>query len=167
MKDRPSISLLRDILRYDEGTGLFYWKVDWSSKAKAGDQAMRTKMASGHLVGMVNGVQLYAHIVAVAIKTGEWPVGEVDHKDTDPGNNRWKNLRPATSTENKQNRKVQSNSSSGLKGAFFCKDTGRWRSKIKTPNGMVELGRFDTPEAAHAAYAAAAIKYHGDFARTE
>ena len=42
----------------------------------------------------------------------------------------------------------------------------RWRAAIYKKRRM-HLGTFSTPKAAHAAYAAAARKLHGKFARTK
>ena len=44
---------------------------------------------------------------------------EVDHKDGNPSNNRLSNLRLATSRQQKQNKRVQSNNRARLKGAYY------------------------------------------------
>lgn len=96
---------------------------------------------------------------------------EIDHIDGNPANNAIANLRLATSTQQKQNKRVQSNNRSGLKGAYYhaCHKGKKWRSQIKVDRDgqkiLVFLGYFETAQQAHEAYAAAAIKYFGDFAR--
>ena len=92
---------------------------------------------------------------------------EVDHKDTDPSNNAIWNLRLATSTEQKQNKKVQSNNRSGLKGAYYhaCHKGKKWRSQIKVGDRLIFLGYFHTAIEAHEAYASAALEHFGEFAR--
>ena len=87
----------------------------------------------------------------------------VDHRDGDGLNNLRSNLRQATPQQNAHNRKGARGSRSGLKGAFL--DGNQWRSQIRVAGKMIPLGRFATPEEAAAAYAAAAIRYHGEFAR--
>jgi hypothetical protein len=57
------------------------------------------------------------------------------------------------------------NNASGFKGAHFHKAAGKWLASITVKGKQIHLGYFDTPEAAHKAYAAAAPKYHGRFAR--
>lgn len=53
------------------------------------------------------------------------------------------------------------------KGVSWFAPRGYWRARIAKDGRSHILGYFDTPEAAHAAYVAAAHKYHGEFARTE
>ncbi len=95
---------------------------------------------------------------------------EIDHKDTDPSNNRLDNLRLATSQEQKRNKKVQSNNRSGLKGAYYhaCRKGKKWRSQIRIGPGrenLIFLGYYDTALEAHMAYRSAAIRHFGEFAR--
>ena len=93
---------------------------------------------------------------------------EIDHIDGNPSNNAIANLRLATSSQQKQNKRVQSNNRSGLKGAFYhaCRKGKKWRSQIKVGDKLIFLGYFHTPEEAHAAYCEAAREYFGEFART-
>ena len=43
---------------------------------------------------------------------------------------------------------------------------GRWQARITVERRQKHLGYYDTPEAAAAAYAEAARRHHGEFART-
>jgi hypothetical protein len=101
--------------------------------------------------------------------TGEWPPErlEVDHKDCDPSNNRWDNLRLATASQNQANKKVSRANTSGFKGVSWHKDDKRWRAQIRMGGKKVHLGSFDTPESAHRAYSEAAMKHYGEFARAK
>jgi hypothetical protein len=90
----------------------------------------------------------------------------VDHIDADTLNNRRANIRPATKGQNSMNRPVQSNNPSGFKGVTFDKERQKWRAYIKRDGIRKALGRFDTAEQAHAAYAAACEIYHGEFGRS-
>lgn len=54
---------------------------------------------------------------------------------------------------------------SAYKGVSLCRRTGRWRAQIWVGGRHRHLGRFDTEEAAAAAYNAAAIEVWGDHAR--
>lgn len=97
--------------------------------------------------------------------TGDEPIN-VDHKDLDPSNNRWSNLRAADWQTNPRNRRAQSNNRAGLKGVTPAKAPGRWRSTIVLGKGRQKyLGTFTTPEEAHAAYCAAAQAHFGEFWR--
>jgi hypothetical protein len=57
---------------------------------------------------------------------------------------------------------------SGLKGAYFMKSKKgpkNWYSVICVNGTKISLGYFQTKEKAAAAYAEAAVKYHGEFRR--
>lgn len=86
----------------------------------------------------------------------------VDHKDGNPLNNTRDNLRLANKALNMQNRVKYKNSTSGYKGVS-CRN-GKWVTRIQADGKRLNLGAFDTPEEAHAAYCEAARKYHGEFA---
>jgi hypothetical protein len=94
------------------------------------------------------------------------PVGlEVDHINGDGLDNRRSNLRLATREGNQRNRAARRDNTSGLKGVSLHVSTGKWQARIRTGGEQVYLGVFTTPEAAHEAYAEAAIRLHGKFAR--
>jgi HNH endonuclease/AP2 domain len=90
---------------------------------------------------------------------------QVDHINGVRHDNRPSNLRPATQSENLANTRLRSNNTSGLKGASFHKQAGRWRAAIRIDGRQRHLGLFDTPEEAHAAYVRAARELFGEFAR--
>lgn len=88
----------------------------------------------------------------------------VDHANGDATDNRRPNLRFATPAENAWNRRKQRNNSGEFKCVYPVKGGGF--SAVIMKNGKRRyLGRFQTAEIAHAAYAAAAERLHGDFAR--
>lgn len=99
--------------------------------------------------------------------TGKWPEYEIDHRDADPSNNRWVNLRVATSQQNKRNEPRRSSNTSGYKGV--CKHTNcdRWVAQIRDGITVRYIGLFRTPEEAHEAWKKAARELHGEFARFE
>lgn len=106
-------------------------------------------------------VRIYLHRVLSSPPDG---VG-VDHVDGDGLNNRRKNLRHATQLENNRNQKRRNDNTSGLKGVSWNKRDKKWRAAISVLGRTKNLGYFDTPEEAHAAYCIAAIDLHGQFAR--
>jgi hypothetical protein len=95
--------------------------------------------------------------------TGTWPKNDVDHKNLNPDDNRWDNLREATRSQNIANQRGPSGTATGIKGVYPYKD--RYRARIKKDRKLYHLGVFDTPEAAHAAYVEAAKRLHGEPAR--
>jgi hypothetical protein len=166
---------LRNILDYDPSSGVFRWRVRedisrkwvgrWNARYAgkvAGNQDWRH---GGRVAVSINKRDYFAHRLAFLYMTDRWPSAEVDHRDGDPSNNRWGNLREATSTENKQNKRVQSNNKTGLKGASWKADKGKWRAAIRAGGRHSHLGYFETPEQAHEAYCQAAREHYGEFAR--
>ena len=157
---RPTQERLKKLLHYDPETGVFTWKVKRPGRS-VGDVAgsVGTK---GHRRIYLDNVQYKAHHLAWLYMTGEWPEDQVDHKDVDPDNNRWENLRAATNQQNCCNR-VHPNPS-GLKGVSWKRRNRKWVAQIGVDGKRIHLGLFDSAEAAHAAYCAAAERLHGEFA---
>jgi hypothetical protein len=89
----------------------------------------------------------------------------VDHIDGDTLNNRRSNLRIATRQENDKNRRLQKNSTTGLKGVFALKN-GFFSASIRANGKSRYLGTFSDPITAALAYDAAAILHFGEFAAT-
>lgn len=69
----------------------------------------------------------------------------VDHRDWDGLNNRRKNLRKVTSSQNSQNRRL-------VKGYSWNKVRSRWEAQITVSRKQIRLGRFRTEALARAAY---------------
>jgi len=90
---------------------------------------------------------------------------QIDHIDGDGLNNRRLNLRKATAAQNQHNQGINIVNTSGFKGVGFHKESGKWSAKIKINRKRLHLGYFATPEAAHAAYAEASARLHGEFGR--
>lgn len=161
----PTQARLRDLLLYEEDTGLLRWKKMRKGVPFDGMEA-GCKTDDGYIKISIDGTQYKAHHVIWCYVTGEWP-DLIDHEDVDGQNNRWKNLRKATPEGNAQNVKSKKSESSPsrLKGAYFDKRRSQWHSRIIANKKLVILGAFETAEAAHAAYVEAALKLHGEFAR--
>lgn len=90
---------------------------------------------------------------------------EVDHKDLDKLNNQRNNLRLATFSQNRANRSLQKNNTSGYKGVVLDKRVGKWGARIKVNGKTKSLGYYTTPEEAAERYNRAASFYYGEFAR--
>lgn len=92
---------------------------------------------------------------------------QVDHKDGDGLNNCRSNIRLATHAENRRNCGPWRKGTSGAKGVSWFKQYSKWQARITVNRVSIHLGYFIEKSDAIAAYAEAAKKHHGDFARTE
>lgn len=142
---------LREVFHYDPETGLFTRLIDKSNRGRVGTIAT-CRNRWGYVVFRIDGALYRANRCAVLYMTGEWPRGTVDHRDTDPANDRWVNLRDVPCQVNCQNaRRARASSQSGLLGASPT-PKGRWVAGISMDGRKEHLGTFETPEAAHLAY---------------
>lgn len=90
--------------------------------------------------------------------------GRTDHIDGDTLNNRRRNLRDSTPSQNQANRKLQKNNTTGFKGVCKISGKDKWVAYIRVKGKVINLGTFKTPEEAHEAYMKAALFYFGEFA---
>jgi hypothetical protein len=86
-----------------------------------------------------------------------------DHIDHDGLNNQRSNLRPATRSQNQQNRRSRTGTSS-FKGVHWVTAARRWRAAICINGTTRHLGHFASEEEAALAYNAAALQAFGAYA---
>lgn len=154
---------LVSLLDYDRETGIFRWRVNVSNIC-AGSVAGSPK-GKGYIGIRIDRVSYYAHRLAVFYVTGTMPECDVDHKNLVRTDNRFDNLRSATSSQNKMNRRAQSNNILGVKGVSFDARVGRFQARIKANGKQRTIGVYNTIEEASAAYERAANDNFGVFAR--
>jgi hypothetical protein len=155
-----TVERLKELLHYDPDTGHFTWLADFRHQHKSGDRA--GTLCHGYRRIKIDRVLYYEHRLAWLYMCGEFPPKHIDHADMDRANNRWSNLRLATRSQNQANRPTTNKI--GLKGVKKISD-GRYEARIQFGTTRIFLGTFSTPEAANAAYYAAAREAYGDFAR--
>jgi len=90
----------------------------------------------------------------------------VDHINHNTLDNRKKNLRFCTASQNGMNRGKQKNNKSGYKGVSWHEGDRKWRARISMTGKTIFLGNFNNKKEAVEAYDEAAKKYHGEFAKT-
>lgn len=106
------------------------------------------------------GDTVYMHRLVLGIH-GEL---EVDHKNGDTLDNRRSNLRIATVSQNRMNRKkFEGYYSSPYKGVSFKR--GKWRAQITLDKKVIHIGTFETELEAAKAYNDKALELHGEFAK--
>lgn len=94
------------------------------------------------------------------------PNEEVDHIDSNKLNNSKLNLRLCTRSENCMNSSLQRGKTSRYKGV--SRNAGgkrKWQVHIGSSGKKYSLGSYDDEVQAAIVYNAAAIKYHGKFAK--
>jgi hypothetical protein len=162
------ISELQRCVSYDPDTGVLTWKALLSSKSRARIGEPVGKIDNGYLRFKFMDVRLSGHRAAWILMTGAFCSTEIDHKDVNPSNNKWSNLRQATRSQNKANMGPPKTNTSGVKGVRYEKDRRKWLATIRSKEkfgGPKFLGRFATKEEATLAYQNAADACFGEFAR--
>lgn len=93
---------------------------------------------------------------------------EVDHWDRDGLNNRRKNLRFCSTSQNQGNsRQHKDAGSSKFKGVTWHKGCQKWQASIQFQKVRKYLGWFDNEDEAGLAYAEASRRLFGEFSRTK
>jgi hypothetical protein len=130
MREVP-VEYLRECFDYDPQTGVLTWKMRPRSHfSSVGVWRWFNAKFSGHVVGtrnhqgyrivvfIVGGVKrrFGCHCIAWVLVTGVWPLDEIDHRNGEPSDNRFVNLREGTHAENMQNQKLAKNNVSGFRG---------------------------------------------------
>lgn len=171
---------LNALFNYDPETGALIWRdrprEDFPSERGwkvfntqcAGKEACATAKLGPRTYKVVRiaGRLYLQHRLVWLMVTGIEPSKWIVHKNLDGTDNRFANLRDARPSQSHANRSYQGKTVSGLKGAFWRPDIGRWESRIGVNGKSLYLGMHDTAELAHSAYVSAAQKHYGDFART-
>ena len=153
--------------RFEYKDGQLIYKIKTSKKMNIGDEAGSVDNR-GYRVIIINYKRYMAHRLVWTYHNGEIPTGfEIDHINQTKADNRIENLRLATPSQNRSNVTKYKNNTSGFKGVSWNKRDKKWQAFIMHNKKSIRLGRFATPELAHAAYKQAATKHQGDFAFTK
>lgn len=155
----PTQERLREVLDYNQNTGVFTWKTSTSNRVKTGHRAGCVS-DRGYVIIGVDADEYRAHRLAWLYVYGSAP-DRIDHKNRNRQDNRICNLRPATSSQSNMNRPARRN---GLKGVDFFKARQKWRARVHKEGKATHLGYFDTEQEAHSVYWDAAKEVHGEFA---
>lgn len=164
-------AILRELLNYDPSTGVFTWRVKLSPVAPVGSIA-GTIYKNGRRYITVRRKRYFASRLAWLYVHGQWPHAQIDHRNLNRSDDRIDNLRAASAQDNLANRGVLRTNLLGVKGVNVAyipakaRTPLRYRARIRMNNELIHLGYFHSPEEANAAYATAAKRHHGEFARS-
>lgn len=156
---------LREILHYDPETGVFTWRVARGRGIEPGDIAGTLSYGYREIRIAPHKNRFRAARLAWFYMTGEWPPEVVDHINLNRADDAWANLRLATHSQNHANTRHRRDNIAALKGVYRIADS-LWRAQITIKRKTRNLGHFSTPEAASAAYSAAAMAEYGAFSRS-
>lgn len=161
------LELLHKCFTYEAESGRLLWRVRASGSRNAAGQEAGWTAPDGYRRVSIGGTQVLAHRVVWALCHGEWPLSGLDHVDGNRLNNRERNLRLASQSENMANRGRTRNNKAGFKGVCYDPVHGRHLAQINFKGQHEFLGYHDTAELAAKAYREACIRLHGAFARFE
>ena len=184
-KPLPSPEVLRQLLRYEPDTGKLFWRergperflparngspleqaARWN-KRFSGKEAFTSTDSLGYRQSamMIGGdrFQLRAHRVIWAMLTGAWPNDMVDHTNGDKQDNRARNLRAASASQNQSNRRPKGGSSKYI-GVSAGKN-GMWMAYVSAAGIRRKSRAFESEAAAASWRDQMAKRLHGKFAR--
>lgn len=115
---------------YDEGTGVLYYSgwVSGMSKSRIGQQ-VGVLDGKGYLMVHFHGKNVKVHQIVWLLKTGKWPLLEIDHDNRSKTDNRWCNLYEVTSRQNQLNR----SNNVEERYVYLRKDNGKYSVKLYDP----------------------------------
>ena len=127
------------------------------------DKPVGTVEKKGYLSFRMDYRFLKVHRVVWVMFNGPIPEGmQIDHIDGDRANNKIENLRVCYQSSNQHNRKLNSNSSSGVKGLRWHKRDRLWVARVQTRGDRIER-RFEDREDAVQWLIETRILLHGAF----
>jgi len=158
--DIVTLERVRELLAYDPATGDFTWRIT-RGKMNAGEPAGSIWKIGYRFIG-IDSRSYLAHRLAWLLMTGAWPTQNIDHINGDRADNRFSNLRDVSQALNVQNQRKPhvDKKSCRLIGATWDKANRNWKAQVIFKKRTVYSARFETAEAAHAAYVEAKRRIH-------
>jgi hypothetical protein len=152
---------LRELLDYNQETGVFTWRDKRGPRAKHAGVAGCISSDSGYRMIRLDFRLYRAHRLAWLYVFGKWPAEQIDHINGDRADNRLANLREASNRLNCENkRRAQKNSASGVLGVSWNKRNKMWSAKLSHRNSEVFCRYFHDIEDARQAYLDAKRRLH-------
>jgi len=148
---------LKKLLSYNPETGVFTWRErdrklfqcdrswkTWNSRYSEKEAGGEMNNSSGkkYLSISIFKKPYLSHRLAWLYMSGSFPDNEIDHINGDGRDNRFKNLRDVTRSENLKNARLHSNNSSGVVGVCWNKNAKKWMSHIMVDYNSIHLGYF-------------------------
>ena len=152
---------LKTMLRYNQRTGVFVWLQPSKYRPEYKGRQAGSVHKHGYVHISIRSKSYKAHRLAWLYVHGEWPSGDIDHKNGDRADNRIANLRVASRQVNAENRRAaRSGHATGFIGVVWRPRNQKYEARIAVNKKYKYLGLFNTPEEAHAAYVVAKRQHH-------
>lgn len=132
---------LKEVLNYNEDTGLFKYIKSSNSKIKIGQIA--GTISNGYCRIKINGKSYLGHHLVWLYKYSsfpEYPKYQIDHINQNRLDNRLSNLRIVTQSCNQRNAKKRKDNTSGVTGVIYANKG--WVTRINDKKGKIYLGKF-------------------------
>jgi hypothetical protein len=144
---------LKKLLRYDQETGSFAWKVATNKRISVGQIAGTVNQEGYVNIGVLRKRYL-AHRLAWLYVNGEMPDGEIDHINRIRSDNRISNLRAVSRKQNCENLGVRSDNTTGFRGVRKDNRPGKspFVARVVNHGKDIYIGSFQTAEEASNAY---------------
>ena len=160
MNDKKLYSIIKD--RFDYRDGNLFYKYDVGKRMKAGDKAgYYTPNKYAYIVIDKNSYLIHRLIYLWHHK---YLPDTLDHINNNRQDNRIENLRPATVSQNSQNRSISVRNTTGVKGVYFHKRKGLYVARIRSQQKNLFYRYCETIEEAEKCLQVAREKIHGEYA---
>lgn len=139
---------------YDRDTGRAFWKrrprEHFATErgynvfnARDAGREIKSVNSEGYITVKVFGQMYKMHRIIWLLETGSFPQAEIDHKNRIRHDNRFVNLREATTAENMLNKNKYRRNTSGETGVSWHKDRGKWQANSGKDGKFYYLGLYD------------------------
>lgn len=154
--------MLKVYLHYNPETGVFTRIQTYCNRVKAGSVAGSTARSKNGVSIKLFGKSYRAHRLAWLYMTGAWPDRDIDHKNGDPMDNRFSNLRDVSRSINAGNSRRHRRRKHALPmGVTRNSNKSKCYSAAISVNGhKTHIGVFESSMDAHKAYMEAKRELH-------
>lgn len=148
---------------YDHKNNSFLFDLSDYNKIKIFRWIVADGYVKAYSLRIFNKKMIYLHRTILDLNNDEETI--VDHVNRIPSDNRRKNLRISTQSQNIINRSISDRNSTGFIGVDWMKNRNKYRARIVNNNGKeIHLGVFDNINDAVCARLIAEKTYYGEFA---
>ena len=157
------VSMLNDCLTLNAERGVLTWKKKIAKKAVVGAEA-GSAHSDGYRVVQIFKRRMLVHRVIYAMVHGEC-IGEIDHINGNPSDNRPCNLRVVTRSQQNMNKKPSRTNKFGVPGVCFYPRFNLYNARVRVNGRRISLGYYKTLDEAYEVYKKAVEQYHGEYRR--